>query len=286
MRRYGLIFCLVGLMAAPALLGACRPDPTAVDYAQRARRALDQNDLASARSYAELAADTREGYRDAAAIRAEVARRLARKARDADRPKEAFDRFLEAAEHEPSRTRRAEDLAAAIESGTRAEVPKERLADIASRAVEADPSHAYARQKHARLWDAVGESKRAIDSYLWLWQTDRAEGNDGFRLGMLYQQTGQLDDAVAIFEKVLENDPENVQAAMNLASLYTKRGQPKRARRVYREMLERHPEQPGILLRYARFLRRQGETDRANELRRRAREAMPGVEERDMRSLE
>ena len=263
----------------------CKSGPTATDYLEDAERALKASQLDEAQTYLEMAEEKGTSSRRASIMSADIERRLGERAEERDQFEEAFDHYKEAGDREPRRKERAAAYLRAVGIGQKAGMSPERLAPVAQRAVDADPSSARAHRLNGQLWDEAGRPKKAVPSYLWLWQADNSRTDVGRRLAVLYRPVGRRRDAASILRQLLESDSDNPQAILNLAQINTEMGKTGRARKLYEHLVEEHGDKPGILLQYARFLERQGEIEHAERLKKKAYEQMPGVEKREMREL-
>ncbi|MFU8805993.1 MAG: tetratricopeptide repeat protein [Bradymonadaceae bacterium] len=276
----------IALLSVILCIGcATGPDPTTQAYIDDAHEAIGNSRFDEAKVMAELAVERNPHLRESRELLARIHRDLAMEATEKNHHGEAMKHWIKAAEYEPSRVQRAQNYMNAVELGPWLNAPPAQIAELATLAVEADPSLIEARRQAARHWDDAGETSHAIEHYQWLWSAYPDELQLGIRLGMLYLSADRLGDASAVLAAVLSADPLNVQAAMNRAAALEKMGARGEARQVFEEILEQFPDNASILLRYSAFLERMGETRRAANLRDRAHEHMPGVERREMRRL-
>ncbi len=265
--------------------GACQSGPTATDYLDHAERALADDKLGRARTYVDRATRKGSPERTTRRVRARIERRLAEQAASHDRLEKGLRHYRNAAAIDPRRLDTARAYLQAARLAKKLGEPPTEIAEIADKAVEANPALADARQIAGRMWDEAGRPEAAIEAYLWLWQADHSRLEIGRRLATLYRQLDRPDDAAAILRQLQKADPTNPRTTLRLATLYAETDRPEQARRLFEQLLEEHPDRPGLLMEYARFLQRRGETDRAARLKRRAYEQMPGVDRREMREL-
>lgn len=274
------------VVAAALAVCSCKSGPTATDYLDDARRAMEASRLDEAKTYVDMAEEKGARSRSAAVTYADIERKLAERALEREEFEKAFRHYTEAGDRDPRRKKQAAAYIRAVEVGQKGGLSADKLAPIARRAVDANPSSARAHRLNGQLWDEAGEADKAIRSYLWLWQADHSRADVGRRLAALYRQVGRLGDAAAILRQLIEAQSESAQATLNLAQIYAEMGDIERARALFEQLIADHPDKPGILLRYARFLAGRGETERARELKKKAYEQMPGVDKRKMRELQ
>lgn len=274
------------LLFALAPFTACKSGPTAADYIVDAQEAVEDGRYEEAETFVKLAADKGAAERDTRILQAKIHRDRAIDALEAEQRERAFDEFVQAGEIDPRRAPSERYFRKAVEIGERSGVSASELAPTAQKAVDADPSSKRARRLAAKLWDESGEPEKAIDSYLWLWQSDEADPKIGRRLAALYRHLDRPDDAISVLEDIVEKTPDDAQAALNLAELYVEVGWVERARSLFENLVEQYPDKPGILLRYSRFLRDLGDFDRADTLQEKAYDILPGDRRRKMRDLQ
>lgn len=270
-----LVFCV-------ACTGADRRDPDAVI---KANRALERGDLDAARMHAENAYHHTPDDPETRKVMAAVHRALGVKAEESGEFDRAADAFVRAAEREPMRKQRADDYIRAFENGQDAGREPISNTQLLLRSLDANPNDLEVRLETAMAFDELGQAKVAIEHYLYVWEADRSQTPIGMRLGLLYGATGANRDAEAIFRRIIERDPENVQAQLQLAELYEKAGQGGRARSIFDGLAKKYPDNASILFRFADFLDRYGEPKEAKRVRGEAQQALPGVERREMREL-
>jgi len=274
------------LVAAIAFGTGCKSGPTAVDYLGDAREAYDAERYAEASTFLDLAEKKDAPARKVRSMRARIERSRAVRTLERGDDRAAYEQFIEAADHDPRRRASAQTYLRAVEIGRRLGTEPKELAQVAQKAVEADPSSLRARREAGQLWEAADKPEKAVEAYLWLWQSDTSQTDIGRRLAAVYQNLDRSEDAIAVLRQVLEEAPDDAQAALKLAELYDETGATRRARELFEKLVEEHPDKPGILLRYARFLEQQGDRQRARTLENRAYDKMPGKNSREMRDLQ
>lgn len=270
------------LVSLGACSGAEKRDPLAVE---KARVALQQGDVAVARAYAENAVKFTPQDAESRRVMADVHRALADQAAERGDLGRAADAYTRAAEHEPRRAERAADYLTAFDFGRAAGRPADQLVNLMDGAVQAQPADLEVRLTAATAFDELGEARRAVEQYLFVWEADRSNVAIGMRLGLLYGATDRPSDAEAVYLRVLEQDAGNVQANLQLVELYERSGHTARARTIFVNLTELYPTNGTLLLRYAEFLDRMGDTREGDRVRKRAYDNMPGVERRKMRTL-
>lgn len=270
-----LVFCV-------ACSGADRRDPQAV---AKAKLALERGDLENARMHAEGAYHVTPDDPEARRVLAAVHRELGDRAENSGKFARASDAFVRAAEREPMRKQRASDYRRAYENGRNAGRDASVNAQLLLRSLDADPADLAARLEAATAFDELGQPRVAIEHYLYVWEADRTATAVGMRLGVLYALTGAHSDAEAIFRRVIEHEPDNVQAHLQLADVYERAGRGQRSRLIYEDLTRRYPDNPVLLFRYADFLEHAGDLRAAERLRAKAQDELPGVDRRKMRKL-
>ncbi len=80
------------------------------------------------------------------------------------------------------------------------------------------------------------------------------------RLALVLARQGQTAEAIDILEQVLERHPEAVNARLSLARLYRENELPAAAAAAYRQVLERHPALQQAVLEYGKLLEEGGDT--------------------------
>ena len=255
------------------------------EYLAQAQEAQQEDQIAEARVYAELALE--EGRREAEARRmlAELAR-----ARGEDRTERgdhqgALEAYLKAADYETSPERRGQDLVDALQAAQQAQLPMEERLQLVHRALEDRPHDHELRRKIAHVAEDRGDDATAAEQYLWLFSADPEDIQSGLRLGIIYMALDRPGDAASILQQVYDRQPDNVQAAINLANAYATLRYDEEAAQLFESLLEQFPEHPAVLRHYADFEERRGHHARARQLRQQAQQASPGVEQREMRPL-
>lgn len=111
----------------------------------------------------------------------------------------------------------------------------------ASESVARDPATASKHRAGAKAAEDAGDRNGAIALYR---KAGAADGNDTeslFRLAFLLDLTGEEDEAIALYERLIELQPAPVNALMNLAVLYEDRGDFARAEKCLRQVLDTNP---------------------------------------------
>ncbi|MCK4857881.1 MAG: tetratricopeptide repeat protein [candidate division Zixibacteria bacterium] len=126
-------------------------------------------------------------------------------------------------------------------------------------------------QSKAEAWVKTGESylaeKRpedAVKSWRYLAETyPRSAHLVLDRLEKTLFDLGQFNALGGILEKILEQEPDNIEAAMALGNLYAKKGNYERAEEYYRQIIEVKPGYTPATVGLAAIYRQQGKTDEA-----------------------
>lgn len=270
------------------LAPACETGSTANEYISDAQTAIDAERYGQARTLADRAVEhgAEPDDRRLKRIRAAIIRGSAEHAREEKNFERAAALYREAADEEPDERNAADDYLQLARIQKKLDQSPAEIAKTAELAIDRNPGLRPAYRLAGRMWDRAGNTNRAVERYLWAFEADRTDSQIGFRLGSLYRQMDKPFDAISVFKRLLAHDSDHVQARVNLAELYGLVDRPSQAKKQYETLIERHPESSGILRRYAEFLEQQGETSRAREIMQRARDAMPAVEQRNMRELQ
>ncbi len=124
----------------------------------------------------------------------------------------------------------------------------DRAIDAFNKALAEDSNYALA---YAGLGQAYAGKYNATKNPAWLEQATRDAGravelNDRLipvrmSLAGVYQQTGQLDKALAEYKSVLERDPTVTDAEYHLGEIYQTQGKNKQAEEAFKHVISRHP---------------------------------------------
>lgn len=89
--------------------------------------------------------------------------------------------------------------------------------------------------------------------------------HEGFARGVELAQAGQLDEAVAVFEEILESYPGIVEVHRNLGSLHVRRKDWARAEASFLAALELQPGNPDYMTALVRIYEESGQEEKARE---------------------
>ncbi len=277
-------------IAIVLLIGAagCSASPAAEadEYLEEAKRAHDAERVADARLLAEMALEEGRRQGEARELLAEISRNRAEAMMAEEDYLRAHSAYLDAAELETSRTTRGRDIVGAMEAAEMADLPVEEQLELAFRALEDLPHERDIHRNVARIAEDRGDDSLAAEHYLWLFSADPEDTHSGLRLGIIYLALEQPADAASVLKRVYEQQPENVQAALNLANAYAILRHDDEASELFQHLLDDFPGHPAILRHYAEFEEGRGEREKARRLREKAGEASPGIEPREMRPLQ
>jgi tetratricopeptide (TPR) repeat protein len=84
----------------------------------------------------------------------------------------------------------------------------------------------------------VGMKKRALELYREIVRLDLADAKAGATLGALLMEQGESAEATAVFERVLEHNPEYADGWFNLGFIHEQREQGAAAERCFRRALK------------------------------------------------
>ncbi len=129
-----------------------------------------------------------------------------------------------------------------------------------------DKTHAaYAWENLAILEHDRGHLEKAIETM----ETAIANGNNprhSVRLAVYLEESGKIDDAIAVLEKVLARRPDFDKARYRLALFVEKKNDWAKMLEVSREGVRYHPDEPFYRFLYGESLLRAGRTDEAIEM--------------------
>ncbi|MCB2102706.1 MAG: PEP-CTERM system TPR-repeat protein PrsT [Rhodobacterales bacterium] len=147
------------------------------------------------------------------------------------------------------------------------------------KALEIDPT---ARETNLALFRTYLAGKRMDEAVAFARDLQGREGQQAFGAtleAIALFLGGKLDEAQAVFERVLEENPGEPKASRNMAKLLAMRGQRKEAIKVLLKANERQPRNVEALLDLAHLTAKEGLFDKANDWAERARQ----VDSRDLR---
>lgn len=264
------------------LLTSC--GATVKEPLRESQQAMQEERFDDATSFAEIAFERNPQQREVRVAFARALRTHSEAQLENGSLEEAYELRLRAAEVEPKRTKRAGDWERAAELARDLGNLEDALAAL-QKSLEADSTNIEIRRKAAQTADEMGKIEPAVHHYLWLWETDRSAHRIGLRLANLYLELEQPADAEAVYARVLDTAPDNVQAALGRIDALERLGKNDALDKLWNRLVQEHSNNPGILIRYADYLDKKGRTEAAQRWRARARDALPGVERRDMRRL-
>jgi len=94
----------------------------------------------------------------------------------------------------------------------------EEALDEYEKALSFDPDHAEARFRAAYNYDLRGEDEKAVEYYKRISSSSACFRNAMMNLGLLYEDSGDLDRAIGCFREVLRVEPNNARARLYLAN--------------------------------------------------------------------
>ncbi|MGH9338814.1 MAG: tetratricopeptide repeat protein [Acidobacteriota bacterium] len=123
-------------------------------------------------------------------------------------------------------------------------------------------------EKHMALYKKYRGQVPAHDSFVAELHRLRAGSREHLEQGLKLQQEGKIEEAVQAYKRVLEADPERVQAHINLLSAYLSWGKLEEAEKHYQEAVRINPNAAEAHYNYGLLLSRQGrEADAAEAFR-------------------
>jgi DNA-directed RNA polymerase subunit alpha len=111
----------------------------------------------------------------------------------------------------------------------------------ASDSRQRDPEQASKHIAGAREARKAGDSLAAIDLYRKALGADAFNSVAMFELAYILDLLGEEDEAIALYERCIEQAPAHVNALVNLSVLYEDQGEYIRAERCLRQVLETNP---------------------------------------------
>ncbi len=113
-------------------------------------------------------------------------------------------------------------------------------ADEAKRDAEQAQQHATA----ASTAEAQGDRQASIEELRKAVAADPASNDLAFRLAYQLDLVGEEEEAIELYERIVEEQPAPVNALLNLAVLYEDQGDYSRAERCLRQVLDTQPNHP------------------------------------------
>lgn len=132
-----------------------------------------------------------------------------------------------------------------------------------------------AAQSADEAWDA-GDLDRARDLYAERLAADSTDTRALFRLALLHSWDQEYRESIALFDRLIEIAPENLEARISRARVFAWQDDLSRATRELDDLVRQHPDHVPALEALAMFRSWAGEYDRAMELFDRIAELEPG----------
>lgn len=108
-------------------------------------------------------------------------------------------------------------------------------------ATAGDTAAATKRYETAKKLEAEGDRPAAIGELRAAVSADPTHSDALFLLAYLLDLSGEEDEALALYERVVDHPPAPINALLNLAVIYEDRGEYARAERSLRQILETNP---------------------------------------------
>ena len=144
--------------------------------------------------------------------------------------------------------------------------PKEALAE-AGRILELRPGDAPALKIKGNAAYLLGDTGKAIDTFIRLLDLHPADGDGAYMLGRIYYQEGRIDLAIGQFERALKISPGSYKAIDNLGLCYAGTGDDEKAMRYFLSAIKLvqkdHPEYEWPYINLADLLLKKNEPRRA-----------------------
>ncbi len=116
-------------------------------------------------------------------------------------------------------------------------------------------------------WDRRGDAEHALAAYENVLAQAPEDSGVLLRVAQLREQTVDSAGAMTAYEAVLALDPASTSARLGLASLHEEAGNIADAEAIYRGLTEAHPDNVGAWRKLLKFYKRTGNTDAAGEVR-------------------
>jgi|GEM_PF-20195 len=126
----------------------------------------------------------------------------------------------------------------------------------------------YHRQAHlqlASLLCRLGKPQQAISIYQKLLERGLNDLELRLNLGLAYGQSGRIDEAIAEYQKILKLDPKNAAAWFNLGVALMHKGNLGQAQEAYQQAIRLRPKYPEASLNLGIIYMRQGLADAAQK---------------------
>lgn len=148
--------------------------------------------------------------------------------------------------------------------------------DMFSRIIEKDPGNPQTRLFRARTLMAMGRPAEAADEFIRAAAIDSTNSTPYFQLGNIAQSKGNMEEALAHYERALELVPGSPEALANIAGVLTEKGLTDSAEALLKQALKTAPRSKEAVLNLAVIYSSRGQDDEALELFQRALELDPG----------
>ena len=140
-----------------------------------------------------------------------------------------------------------------------------RRIDGAEERVRQGAGAAAALAEIATLYHANGCTPQAIQAYGALMSAEPSNPRWPHRLATLYAGEGELDTAIALWQRVLQIDARYTPARLRLGDCQLKANRPDEAAKIYTAVLSTEPSNPYALVSLARLDLQSGQAGRARE---------------------
>lgn len=125
------------------------------------------------------------------------------------------------------------------------------------------PRHAIAHNNLAALWYQSGDKEKALHHYRMAVQLAPEDSTFQKNLAdILYVETGEVDEAIAIYLELLKRSPKDIETLLNLGIICEGVGQPDEANSFYERALEIEPWNQVVRERLSDLRLRQAEAER------------------------
>lgn len=113
--------------------------------------------------------------------------------------------------------------------------------EVMKKEVEANPEDTAKVREYADFLSAAHKPQEAIKYYNQILEKDPKRTDVLFSLTFIYYNSGDINRAEELTQRVLSYDPDNVMARYNLGAVYATRGEFNKAREIWQNIVEEYP---------------------------------------------
>ena len=121
------------------------------------------------------------------------------------------------------------------------------------KAIEINPADASVKGKLGRTFINLNQFKKAYELFSEIYQKDSLNIFWNKQLAFCAFRTGNKEEAIKLYEKVLEQNPRDYSTYINLSHLYDRKQEPEKVVELLTRGLEQFPGDEELFLEFARF---------------------------------